>query len=102
MKGLARQHLEAANSEAFIDRLNRQMFQDHLVVFGTGGRIVRVAENATVWDYLKTINAHVPEDATVKVNGRVVALEYALRDGDSIEVSVSEQPTEFMLVNRKR
>ena len=37
-------------------------------------------------DYLKIINAHVPQDASVKVNGRVVALDCALRDGDSIAV----------------
>nr|WP_320015520.1 HD domain-containing protein [uncultured Desulfobacter sp.] len=86
MEGLVRQHRESANSEAFIERLHRQVFQDRLVVFGNGGRIVRLAENATVRDYLKIINAHVPQHATVKVNGRFVALDCALRDGDSIAV----------------
>ncbi len=86
MEGLVRQHRESAGSEAFIERLHRQVFRDHLVVFGNGGRIVRLAENATVRDYLKIINAHVPQDATVKVNGRVVALDCALRDGDSVAV----------------
>jgi len=86
MEGLVRQHRESASSEAFIERLHRQVFRDHLVVFGNGGRIVRMPENATVRDYLKIINAHAPQDATVKVNGRVVALDCALRDGDSIAV----------------
>lgn len=86
MEGLVRQHRESASSEAFIERLHRQVFRDHLVVFGNGGRIVRMPENATVRDYLKIINAHVPQDATVKVNGRIVALDCALRDGDSIAV----------------
>jgi GTP pyrophosphokinase len=86
MEGLVRQYRESASSEAFIGRLHRQVFRDHLVVFGNGGRIVRMPEKATVRDYLKIINAHVPQDATVKVNGRVVALDCALRDGDSIAV----------------
>ncbi|MFW6239086.1 MAG: HD domain-containing protein [Thermodesulfobacteriota bacterium] len=86
MEGLVRQHRESASSEAFIERLHRQVFRDHLVVFGNGGRIVRLAEKATVRDYLKIINAHVPRGATVKVNGRVVALDCVLRDGDSISV----------------
>jgi (p)ppGpp synthase/HD superfamily hydrolase len=90
MEGLVRQHRESASSEAFIERLHRQVFRDHLVVFGNGGRIVRMPENATVRDYLKIINAHVPQDATVKVNGRVVALDFALRDGDSIAVPADE------------
>jgi len=83
MEGLVRQHRESAS-------LHRQVFRDHLVVFGNGGRIVRMPENATVRDYLKIINAHVPQDATVKVNGRVVALDFALRDGDSIAVPADE------------
>ena len=86
MRGLTHQHAEAASSEAFVELLHRQVFQDHLVVFGNGGLIVRLAENATVRDYLKIINVHVPQDATVKVNGRIVALDCALRDGDSIAV----------------
>ena len=90
IKGLVRQHREAANSEAFIKRLYRQVFRDHLVVFGNGGRIARMPEKATVRDYLKIINAHVPQDATVKVNGRVVALDCVLRDGDSIAVPAGE------------
>ncbi|RLC18354.1 MAG: hypothetical protein DRI24_03330 [Deltaproteobacteria bacterium] len=90
MEGLVHQHREAASSEAFIERLHRQVFRDHLVVFGNGGRIVRIAENATVRDYLKIINAHVSRDVPVKVNGRVVTLDCALRDGDSIEVLTGE------------
>ncbi|MDY6832238.1 MAG: HD domain-containing protein [Thermodesulfobacteriota bacterium] len=86
MEGLVRQHRESVSSEAFIEQLHRQVFRDHLVVFGNGGRIVRLPENATVREYLKIINVHVPQDATVKVNGRVVALDCALRDGDSITV----------------
>jgi GTP pyrophosphokinase len=70
--------------------LHRQVFRDHLVVFGNGGRIVRMPENATVRDYLKIINAHEPRDATVKVNGRVVGLDCVLRDGDSIAVPADE------------
>ena len=90
MEGLVRQHRESASSEAFIERLHRQVFRDHLVVFGNGGRIVRLSEKATVQDYLKIINVHLPRDATVKVNGCAVALDCALRDGDSIAVPTDE------------
>jgi len=98
MEGLVRQHREASSSEAFIERLHRQVFRDHLVVFGNSGRIVRLAENAAVQDYLKIINAHVPQDAAVKVNGRVVALDRALRDGDSIEVPAEGPAAGFSFV----
>lgn len=95
MEGLARQHRESTSSEAFIEKLHRQVFRDHLVVFGNGGRIVHLSEDATVLDYLKIINVHVPQNSAVKVNGRVVSFDYALRDGDSIEFTVNETTTDY-------
>lgn len=93
MEGLIRQHQEANSIEAFVERLHRQVFRDRLIVFGNGGRIVRLAENSTVRDYLKIINAPAPQDMKVKVNGRVETIEYTLRDGDSIEVPVNSSTT---------
>jgi GTP pyrophosphokinase len=95
MKGLVLRHREAASSEAFVELLHRQVFRDHLVVFGNGGRIVRLAEKATVRDYLKITNFYAPKETVVKVNGKVVALDCSLRDGDSIEVPADGQPTGF-------
>jgi GTP pyrophosphokinase len=92
MRGLAHQHAEAPSSEAFVELLHRQVFQDHLVVFGNGGRIVRLAERATVRDYLTIANIEAPQGAAVKVNGRTAALDHLLRDGDSIEVLAGDTP----------
>jgi GTP pyrophosphokinase len=86
MAGLVRQHEEAKSAEAFIELLHRQVFQDHLVVFGNGGRIIRLAEKATVRDYLNTSNVRVCRDAIVKVNGETATLDWPLKDGDSIEI----------------
>ncbi len=93
MRGLTHQYAEAASSEAFVELLHRQVFQDHLVVFGNGGRIVRLAEKATVRDYLTITNIKVPNGAVVKVNGRTAALDHHFRDGDSIEVLAGDAPT---------
>lgn len=92
MRGLAHQHAEAPSSEAFVELLHHQVFQDHLVVFGNGGRIVRLAEKATVRDYLTIANIEAPQGAAVKVNGQTAALDHPLRDGDSIEVLAGEAP----------
>lgn len=92
MEGLARQHAEAESDEAFIELLHRQVFRDHVVVFGNGGRIVRLAEKATVRDYLNITNIEAPQGAVVKVNGRTTVLDHFLRDGDSIEVLVGDAP----------
>ncbi len=86
IKGLARRHEESDSTETFFELLHRQVFNHHLVVFGNGGRIVRLAENATVRDYLDAANVHVPQGAAVRVNGQIVTKEYRLHDGDSIEL----------------
>jgi GTP pyrophosphokinase len=86
MQGLLEQHENTDSTGAFIDLLHRQVFRDHLVVFGNGGRIMRLPENATVKDYLKRSNTRLPDSATVRVNGEVSATARVLRDGDSIEI----------------
>ncbi len=86
MEGLAHQYETADSAEAFIEQLHRQVFRDNLVVFGNGGRIVRLAEKATVRDYLRIANVPLPEGAVVKVNGKTAMMGQTLREGDSIEV----------------
>lgn len=86
IRGLARRHEESDSTKTFFELLHRQVFDHHLVVFGNGGRVVRLAENATVRDYLDAANVHVPQGAAVKVNGKIVTKEYRLHDGDSIEI----------------
>jgi GTP pyrophosphokinase len=84
--GLSRRYHEMGSDEAFIDLLHRQVFANHLVVFGKGGRIVRLDEKATVQDFLTTSNIEVSPDILVKVNGKIAALDRPLQDGDSVEV----------------
>lgn len=92
MKGLREQHAQAPSSEAFIDLLHRQVFQDHIIVFGNGGRIVRLGENATVRDYLAITGIRLPRAGAIKVNGKKVPPDHRLRDGDSIETPVGRIP----------
>jgi (p)ppGpp synthase/HD superfamily hydrolase len=92
IQGLVRQHATADSPDAFIRLLHRQVFHGHVVVFGSGGRIVRLNEKATVRDYLKIANVQVPGDALVKVNGKTVALDLLFKNGDSIEVLANGAP----------
>ena len=91
MNGLVHQHGQAQSAKAFIQLLHRQVYEDHLVVFGKGGRIMRLPDNATVRDYLKKSNIHFPQGGTVKVNGEIAEIDRNLRDGDSIEI-VEHEP----------
>ncbi len=86
MAGLVRRHDETDSAQEFIELLHRQVFRDRVVVFGNGGRIVRLAENATVRDYLSTCDLAVSPGAVVKVNGKRAEMGHFLCDGDSIEI----------------
>jgi GTP pyrophosphokinase len=77
-------------AEPFVDLLHRHVFDDHLVVFGNGGRIQRLPEKATVRDYLAKLDMPPPDSPVVKVNGEVAELDRCLRDGDSIDIVKGE------------
>ena len=86
IEGLVRRHEKAKTAEAFIQLLHRQVYENHLVVFGKGGRILRLPENSTVMDYLDRNNICITESSIVKVNGKISDTNRSLRDGDSIEI----------------
>ena len=86
MKGLVRRHSQAKSTDAFIELLRRQVCEDHMVVFGKGGRITRLPDKATVLEYLDAANLVASRSTIVKVNGKLANTEQTLRDGDSIEI----------------
>lgn len=90
MQGLVKQHL-GMSSDTFIRLLHRQVYEDATTVFGKAGQIMRVPENATVSDYLKKANLTTPAGAVFLVNGKPVAADHILRDGDSIDIIEPEK-----------
>ncbi|HOO39977.1 MAG TPA: HD domain-containing protein [Syntrophales bacterium] len=86
LKGLVRRHDQAKSTDAFIELLRRQVCEDHMVVFGKGGRITRLPDKATVLEYLDAANFFASRSSVVKVNGKLASLDQTLRDGDSIEI----------------
>jgi len=91
IEGLAHQHEKAVSTEAFVNLLYRQVFSDHMVIFGNSGRIVRLADKATVRDYLNITNIHIPKGGLVKVNGMIADIDQPLKDGDSVEIPGTDQ-----------
>ena len=86
LQGLLHQHRHATSSDAFLELLHRQVYADHLVVFGKGGRISRLPDIATVQDYLNRFKIDVGPATLVRVNGKVVGADRPLQDGDSVEI----------------
>jgi GTP pyrophosphokinase len=91
IKGLLHRHERADSLDTFLEMLHRQVYSDHLVVFGNGGRIIRLPENATVLDYLERSIIRFGQDTVVRVNGKAAGIDSRLQDGDSIEIIMGDK-----------
>ncbi len=91
VKGLLHRHERAVSDDAFLEMLHRQVYSDQLVVFGNGGRIMHLPENATVQDYLESSIIRFGQDTVVRVNGRAAGIDFRLQDGDSIEIITGDK-----------
>ncbi|MDR9500846.1 MAG: HD domain-containing protein [Desulfurivibrionaceae bacterium] len=86
LKGLVGHHHETTTPEEFIQLLSQQVYAEHIVIFGQGGQIMRLGQNATVNHYLQKANPALSPQAVIKVNGQAVDRDHLLHDGDSIEI----------------
>lgn len=91
VKGLVLRHECAVSEDAFIEMLHRQVYSAQLVVFGNGGRIMRLPENATVKDYLESSIIRFGQGTVVRVNGKAAGIDSRLQDGDSIEIIMGDK-----------
>jgi GTP pyrophosphokinase len=91
MNELLHRHERAVSLDAFIAMLHRQVYSDQLVVFGNGGRMIRLPENAAVLDYMDSSNIRYDQDTSAIVNGQSVGIDFRLKDGDSIEIVMSDK-----------
>jgi len=92
LQSLVTQHKDSDSTESFFKLLYQQIYEDHVVVFGNAGQIVRLPENATVRDYVKRFNAEIPPTLRVKVNGKITGLDHRLHDGDTVEIIDGANP----------
>lgn len=101
IESLVDQHRHALDSDAFMDMLYRQVYRDHLVIFGNGGQIVRLPENATVRHFVERVNAGLSSPFTVKVNSEFASMDRVLRDGDTVEIVTGNSPENMPPGNEK-
>ncbi len=83
----------AAGPEEFLEHTKLEMFQDQVFCFTPKGDLITLPRGATPVDFAYAIHSDIG-DTTVgaKVNGRVVPLQTALRNGDQVEVLRSKAP----------
>jgi len=78
---------ELSDPREFMSSLRLEMFQEEVYVFTPNGDIKELPEGATPVDFAYAIHSEVGDIcAGSKVNGRIVPLHSALKNGDSVEI----------------
>jgi len=75
---------------AFLESIKTDIFQDQVFVYTPKGDIKELPRGATPLDFAYRIHTNVGHRCVgAKVNGRMVALDYQLRNGDTVEIKAT-------------
>jgi GTP pyrophosphokinase len=83
---------EVDDAREFVKSLREDIFEDRVLVFTPRGDIKDLPAGATPIDFAYTIHTEVGHRCRgAKVNGRLVALDYRLQNGDQVEIITSKR-----------
>ncbi len=85
--------LASSTSQDFVESVKTDIFRDQVFVFTPKGEIKDLPAGATPLDFAYRIHTDLGHRCIgAKVNGRLVALNYALQNGDKIEIISTKAP----------
>ncbi len=84
---------EVTDAESFVDAVKVDLFQDEVFVFSPKGDVLNLPSGSTPVDFAYRIHTEVGHRCIgAKVNGRMVPLDYELRNGEIVEILTSKSP----------
>lgn len=83
---------DVADAGEFIDQVKAEVFQDRVHVLTPDGDVVDLPFGATPIDFAYHIHTEVGHRCRgAKVNGRIVPLNYQLKNGDQVEILIAKR-----------
>lgn len=83
---------DVGNAKEYVDSVKLDLFRDEVFVFTPKGRVVVLPRGATPVDFAYRIHTEVGNTCTgAKINGRIVPLSHALKNGDIIDIITSKK-----------
>tara|TARA_B110000211_G_scaffold170165_1_gene192058 strand:+ start:314 stop:2521 length:2208 start_codon:yes stop_codon:yes gene_type:complete len=81
-----------SNAVDFVEEFKLNLYSEEIFVFTPAGELKSLPKNATSLDFAFSIHTQVGlKTRGVKVNGKLVPLNYKLQSGDRVEILISEK-----------
>ena len=77
----------------FLERMRAELFTDRIYAFTPKGEVIDLPRGATPLDFAYHVHTGLGHRCRgAKVNGRIVPLTYALKNGEIVEIIVGKEP----------
>ncbi len=109
LKDLVTAHQQTNDSNEFLESIKTELFESEIYVFTPKGDVFELPEGATPLDLAYTIHTDLGHMTIgAKVDGKIVPLRHALKNGDTVEIlsSKTQKPSKdwlkFCITNRAK
>ncbi len=83
---------DVVDAKEFIDQVKAEVFQDRVHVLTPGGDVIELPYGSTPIDFAYYIHTEVGHRCRgAKINGKIVPLNYQLKNGEQVEVLISKR-----------
>ncbi len=85
-------HRDLSGAEEFLESVKTDIFNDQVFVFTPGGEIKDLPKGATPLDFAYRVHTELGHRCVgAKVNGKLVGLDYNLKNGDVVEIVTTKK-----------